>query len=330
MKSIIVKSIAIAIVSASLSGCIDKEAKAEESSAPEVNLPSKVKMGEEFEYNDKIYSLRQSNAFIGTPVTWEPYTHLLFDTYDPYTGKQDMFSCYGSTTFKLANFALTPVKDPLCQHFNINDRFKRKDFPVEDIPEPTVIDKDTTWVPNKPKEEHRNVFYYKGRKLVFAPMIDSGFVYPKYVELQDNKEYFLRRIYEKEIEVSKNDVRGETKVRPEKLGLIKGVEATDRGPDKTSSKPNWLGNNEELIEPFDATPPADAKAIKLYDNSTDYHWKTTVKTAVYDKQDNTKVRCYFDGKVSDEAYPENDKMPKFVDEPVSSEFCNLVIESIFN
>ena len=50
--------------------------------------------------------------------------------------------------------------NPICRHFNKDDRYYRPDFPVKYVPEPIEITRETTWYPYNLK---RNGYvFYKG------------------------------------------------------------------------------------------------------------------------------------------------------------------------
>lgn len=119
---------------------------------PLKELKPKVMVGEVFQVDDVRYALEQGDWNNG---------NLYFQVYDPYSGTKSQLTChkgYGTTgsVFKRDGDS----GNPICRHFNKDDRFYRPDFPVEYVPEPIEITRETTWYPYNLK---RNGYvFYKG------------------------------------------------------------------------------------------------------------------------------------------------------------------------
>lgn len=119
---------------------------------PLKELKPKVMVGEVFQVDDIRYALEQGDWKNG---------NLYFKTYDPYSGNWSQLFCYkGYGTTKNVFKRDGDSGNPICRHFNKDDRFYRPDFPVEYAPEPIEITRETTWYPYNLK---RNGYvFYKG------------------------------------------------------------------------------------------------------------------------------------------------------------------------
>ena len=119
---------------------------------PLKELKPKVMVGEVFQVDDIRYALEQGDWKNG---------NLYFKTYDPYSGTWSQLFCYkGYGTTKNVFKRDGDSGNPICRHFNKDDRFYRPDFPVEYVPEPIEITRETTWYPYNLK---RNGYvFYKG------------------------------------------------------------------------------------------------------------------------------------------------------------------------
>lgn len=119
---------------------------------PLKELKPKVMVGEVFQVDDIRYALEQGDWNKG---------NLYFKTYDPYSGNWSQLFCYkGYGTTKNVFRRDGDSGNPICRHFNKDDRFYRPDFPVEYVPEPIEITRETTWYPYNLK---RNGYvFYKG------------------------------------------------------------------------------------------------------------------------------------------------------------------------
>lgn len=119
---------------------------------PLKELKPKVMVGEVFQVDDIRYALEQGDWKNG---------NLYFKTYDPYSGNWSQLFCYkGYGTTKNVFRRDGDSGNPICRHFNKDDRFYRPDFPVEYVPEPIEITRETTWYPYNLK---RNGYvFYKG------------------------------------------------------------------------------------------------------------------------------------------------------------------------
>lgn len=119
---------------------------------PLKELKPKVMVGEVFQVDDIRYALEQGDWNNG---------NLYFKTYDPYSGNWSQLFCYkGYGTTKNVFKRDGDSGNPICRHFNKDDRFYRPDFPVEYVPEPIEITRETTWYPYNLK---RNGYvFYKG------------------------------------------------------------------------------------------------------------------------------------------------------------------------
>lgn len=119
---------------------------------PLKELKPKVMVGEVFQVDDIRYALEQGDWKNG---------NLYFKTYDPYSGAWSQLFCYkGYGTTKNVFKRDGDSGNPICRHFNKDDRFYRPDFPVEYVPEPIEITRETTWYPYNLK---RNGYvFYKG------------------------------------------------------------------------------------------------------------------------------------------------------------------------
>nr|DAY18459.1 MAG TPA: hypothetical protein [Caudoviricetes sp.] len=119
---------------------------------PLKELKPKVMVGEVFQVDDIRYALEQGDWKNG---------NLYFKTYDPYSGTWSQLFCYkGYGTTKNVFKRDGDSGNPICRHFNKEDRFYRPDFPVEYVPEPIEITRETTWYPYNLK---RNGYvFYKG------------------------------------------------------------------------------------------------------------------------------------------------------------------------
>lgn len=119
---------------------------------PLKELKPKVMVGEVFQVDDIRYALEQGDWKNG---------NLYFKTYDPYSGNWSQLFCYkGYGTTKNVFKRDGDSGNPICRHFNKDDRFYRPDFPVEYVPEPIEITRETTWYPYNLK---RNGYvFYKG------------------------------------------------------------------------------------------------------------------------------------------------------------------------
>lgn len=119
---------------------------------PLKELKPKVMVGEVFQVDDIRYALEQGDWKNG---------NLYFKTYDPYSGTWSQLFCYkGYGTTKNVFKRDGDSGNPICRHFNKDDRFYRPDFPVEYVPEPIEITRETTWHPYNLK---RNGYvFYKG------------------------------------------------------------------------------------------------------------------------------------------------------------------------
>lgn len=119
---------------------------------PLKELKPKVMVGEVFQVDDIRYALEQGDWNNG---------NLYFKTYDPYSGNWSQLFCYkGYGTTKNVFKRDGDSGNPICRHFNKDDRFYRPDFPVKYVPEPIEITRETTWYPYNLK---RNGYvFYKG------------------------------------------------------------------------------------------------------------------------------------------------------------------------
>nr|DAK82118.1 MAG TPA: hypothetical protein [Caudoviricetes sp.] len=119
---------------------------------PLKELKPKVMVGEVFQVDDVRYALEQGDWNNG---------NLYFQVYDPYSGTKSQLTChkgYGTTGSVFRRDG--DSGDPICRHFNKDDRYYRPDFPVEYVPEPIEITRETTWYPYNLK---RNGYvFYKG------------------------------------------------------------------------------------------------------------------------------------------------------------------------
>ena len=369
MKTFIKSIVAMAVV-ASLSGCIDKEAKAEESSAPKVDLPAKVKVGEVFEYNDIKYRLQDG-------ARWEPYTRLVFDTYDPYTGKDGILRCLGSNAITTPMMG-TDIKEevnkhPLCRHFNVNDRSKRKDFTVKDTPKPVTIDSETTWVPYDVNGKRELTFYYKGRTLKFHPEVRDFYDFGSHVSIFDQGRYFVketvkRKINVKEVSAKYNTGREEYNIRGWVDGPGIGEQQVEVVKQGTKVESDYTGNRPKNLKGVELNAN-DIIVSSNYDDKVGFESETFNEDDIYRNrkpgyydcpqerggmtehcvinnwsfneviakvrpfEGTQSVTCVFDGGVRDDMFNANSSDPnngRFVDEPVSSEFCQQVIDTIYN
>jgi len=117
---------------------------------PLKELKPKVMVGEVFQVDDIRYALEQGDWNNG---------NLYFKTYDPYSGTWSQLFCYkGYGTTKNVFKRDGDSGNPICRHFNKDDRFYRPDFPVEYVPEPIEITRETTWYPYNLKR-NGYVFY---------------------------------------------------------------------------------------------------------------------------------------------------------------------------
>lgn len=119
---------------------------------PLKDLKPKVMVGEVFQVDDVRYALERGDWNNG---------NLYFKTYDPYSGTWSQLFCYkGYGTTKNVFKRDGDSGNPICRHFNKDDRLYRPDFPVEYVPEPIEITRETTWYPYNLK---RNGYvFYKG------------------------------------------------------------------------------------------------------------------------------------------------------------------------
>lgn len=119
---------------------------------PLKELKPKVMVGEVFQVDDIRYALEQGDWKNG---------NLYFKTYDPYSGNWSQLFCYkGYGTTKNVFKRDGDSGNPICRHFNKDDRYYRPDFPVKYVPEPIEITRETTWYPYNLK---RNGYvFYKG------------------------------------------------------------------------------------------------------------------------------------------------------------------------
>nr|DAP11955.1 MAG TPA: hypothetical protein [Caudoviricetes sp.] len=119
---------------------------------PLKDLKPKVMVGEVFQVDDVRYALERGDWKNG---------NLYFKTYDPYSGTESQLFCfkgYGTTGNMLKRDG--DSGNPICRHFNKDDRYYRSDFPVKYIPEPTEITRETTWYPYNLKR--KGYVFYKG------------------------------------------------------------------------------------------------------------------------------------------------------------------------
>ena len=119
---------------------------------PLKDLKPKVMVDEVFQVDDIRYALVKGDWKNG---------NLHFQTYDPYSGTESQLFCYKG--FGINGHTLSGDSDsgnPICRHFNKDDRYHRPDFSVKYVPEPIEITRETTWYPYNLKQN--GYVFYKG------------------------------------------------------------------------------------------------------------------------------------------------------------------------
>ena len=119
---------------------------------PLKDLKPKVMVDEVFQVDDIRYALVKGDWNNG---------NLHFQTYDPYSGTESQLFCYKG--FGINGHTLSGDSDsgnPICRHFNKDDRYHRPDFSVKYVPEPIEITRETTWYPYNLRQN--GYVFYKG------------------------------------------------------------------------------------------------------------------------------------------------------------------------